>query len=96
MSLNKQRISTFLLVFHFTVYQEKDKVKFLKWSQTEQGPQVLYGRRDRWNETKRGKDPWTGMFAGTVNIGINLNSDVRNQGVGGYTLRRPREGPKRE
>jgi len=26
------------------------------------------------------------MFAATVNIGINLNSDVRNQGVGGCTL----------
>jgi len=36
------------------------------------------------------------MFAATVNIGINLNSDVRNQGIGECTLRRLRKGLKRE
>lgn len=46
-------------------------------------------RREREKRNARGP---AAMLATAVNIGINLNSDVRNQGVDGNTSRRPSAG----
>lgn len=65
----------------------RDKVGFSERSKREQRLALDTLAEEDINETRparnaKGRNPWTSfhMFAATANIGINLNSDVRNQG----------------
>lgn len=73
---------------------EGSKVARARYRKDRQGENLRQRGREREREKSHGP---ASMFATTVNIGINLNSDVRNQGVDDFeTATRAHEGPKRE